>query len=124
MESIIMYVCLSLLLASAGVVICMFVRSTNVYSCGNETECLEAEVDKILYLLKELKVVDRLKYEKSCKEALMTDLHDLFFFDELKDRELYLQRLRQKADIRSASENEEDQAIGRMYRKIVEDIRL
>ena len=38
----------------------------------------------IIHLVDELEIVRKLQYEQACKEELMTEVHDLFFFRDLR----------------------------------------
>ena len=74
-----------------------------------QSDLLERNVSCLMRLIEQLKVIEELQHEKACKEALMDDIHDMFFFREFKNPEDILQEFSKKAE-----------DFAKMYKAIVE----
>ena len=83
---------------------------------------LKGAVNEVLRLSEHLRIVEQLQYEETCKEELMSLIHDLFFFQELKNPELVKNTLRQNYERYVQYDDAENQALARMYKKILDDL--
>ena len=99
------------------------VRLRRVFSKEKEW-VLKASVDHVIHLVEELDIVRKLQYEQACKEELMTEVHDLFFFRELVNPKHVREHLRNKVEalkVQSYNVHEANQKIA-MYEKILADV--
>lgn len=83
---------------------------------------LEGAVNEVLRLSEHLRIVEQLQYEEICKEELMSLIHDLFFFQELKNPEWLKNTLRQNYERYVQYDDAENQALARMFKKILDDL--
>ena len=83
---------------------------------------LKEAVNEVLRLSEHLRIVDQLQYEEICKEELMSLIHDLFFFQELKNPEWLKNTLRQNYERYVQYDDAENQALARMFKKIMDDL--
>lgn len=83
---------------------------------------LEGAVNEVLRLSEHLRIVEQLQYEEACKEDLMQLVHDLFFFQELKNPELVKDTLQNNYERCVQYDDAENQALARMYKKILDDL--
>ena len=83
---------------------------------------LKEAVNEVLRLSEHLRIVEQLQYEEICKEELMSLIHDLFFFQELKNPEWLKNTLRQNYERYVQYDDAENQALARMYKKILDDL--
>lgn len=83
---------------------------------------LEGAVNEVLRLSERLRIVEQLQYEEACKEDLMRIIHDLFFFQELKNPEWLKNTLRQNYERYVQYDDAENQALARMFKKIMDDL--
>lgn len=83
---------------------------------------LEGAVNEVLRLSEHLRIVEQLQYEEACKEELMSLIHDLFFFQELKNPEWVKNTLRQNYERYVQYDDAENQTLARMYKKILDDL--
>lgn len=86
---------------------------------------LEASADHVVHLVEDLEIVRKLRYEKACKEELMAEIHDLFFFRELVYPKNVKKHLENKLDaLKEQTYNVEEakQKIS-MYEEILAGIR-
>lgn len=83
---------------------------------------LKGAVNEVLRLSEHLRIVEQLQYEEACKEELMSLIHDLFFFQELKNPELVKNTLRQNYERYVQYDDAENQALARMFKKILDDL--
>lgn len=83
---------------------------------------LKGAVNEVLRLSEHLRIVEQLQYEETCKEELMSLIHDLFFFQELKNPELVKNTLRQNYERYVQYDDAENQALARMFKKILDDL--
>lgn len=96
--------------------------------CKNAQNCvecacnfdLEKAADDLIGVMKKIDVVGKLRYEKECKEALIKEIKDLFFFEELVDPEQKLRHL--QASLNSYQDKpydeEENAALAKMYHEL------
>ncbi len=87
----------------------------------SESEVKNA-VTEVLRLSDHLRIVEQLQYEETCKEELMQLIHDLFFFQELKNPEWLKNTLRQNYERYVQYDDAENQALARMFKKIMDDL--
>lgn len=83
---------------------------------------LKEAVNEVLRLSEHLRIVEQLQYEEICKEELMSLIHDLFFFQELKNPEWLKNTLRQNYERYVQYDDAENQALARMFKKIMDDL--
>lgn len=83
---------------------------------------LEGAVNEVLRLSEHLRIVEQLQYEEICKEELMSLIHDLFFFQELKNPEWVKNTLRQNYERYVQYDDAENQTLARMFKKIMDDL--
>lgn len=83
---------------------------------------LEGAVNEVLRLSEHLRIVEQLQYEEACKEDLMQLVHDLFFFQELKNPEWVKDTLQNNYERCVQYDDAENQALARMYKKILNDL--
>lgn len=83
---------------------------------------LKGAVNEVLRLSEHLRIVEQLQYEEACKEELMSLIHDLFFFQELKNPEWVKNTLRQNYERYVQYDDAENQTLARMYKKILDDL--
>ena len=83
---------------------------------------LKGAVNEVLRLSEHLRIVEQLQYEETCKEELKSLIHDLFFFQELKNPELVKNTLRQNYERYVQYDDAENQALARMFKKILDDL--
>lgn len=83
---------------------------------------LEGAVNEVLRLSEHLRIVEQLQYEETCKEELMQLIHDLFFFQELKNPEWVKDTLQNNYERCVQYDDAENQALARMYKKILNDL--
>lgn len=83
---------------------------------------LEGAVNEVLRLSEHLRIVEQLQYEEACKEDLMQLVHDLFFFQELKNPEWVKDTLQNNYERCVQYDDAENQALARMYKKILDDL--
>ena len=83
---------------------------------------LKEAVNEVLRLSEHLRIVEQLQYEEACKEDLMRIIHNLFFFQELKNPEWLKNTLRQNYERYVQYDDAENQALARMYKKILDDL--
>lgn len=83
---------------------------------------LKGAVNEVLRLSEHLRIVEQLQYEEICKEELMSLIHDLFFFQELKNPEWLKNTLRQNYERYVQYDDAENQALARMFKKIMDDL--
>lgn len=79
-------------------------------------------VNEVLRLSDHLRIVEQLQYEEICKEELMSLIHDLFFFQELKNPEWFKNTLRQNYERYVQYDDAENQTLARMFKKILDDL--
>lgn len=116
---IVLFVCLFLLLAWAIFMVCKTSEKKGRCKC-DQSDLLERNVSGLMRLIEQLKVIEELQHEKACKEALMDDIHDMFFFREFKNPEDILQEFSKKAEDFANNADKEDEKIAEMYKAIVE----
>lgn len=83
---------------------------------------LKGAVNEVLRLSEHLRIVEQLQYEEICKEELMSLIHDLFFFQELKNPEWVKNTLRQNYERYVQYDDAENQTLARMFKKIMDDL--
>lgn len=83
---------------------------------------LEGAVNEVLRLSEHLRIVEQLQYEEACKEDLMRIIHDLFFFQELENPEWLKSTLQNNYERCVQYDDAENQALARMYKKILDDL--
>lgn len=83
---------------------------------------LKGAVNEVLRLSEHLRIVEQLQYEEACKEDLMQLVHDLFFFQELKNPEWVKDTLQNNYERCVQYDDAENQALARMYKKILDDL--
>lgn len=83
---------------------------------------LEGAVNEVLRLSEHLRIVEQLQYEETCKEELMQLIHDLFFFQELKNPEWLKSTLQNNYERCVQYDDAENQALARMFKKILDDL--
>lgn len=107
------------------ILVIMLIRKKREKSCtGYTSKCVEKCVKHILELSKEIKLIEELQYEKACKEALMEDIHDMFFFKEIKFPKEVKMMFKKKIEELEKSNFEEDKQIAEMYRQLVAKIKV
>ncbi len=108
-----------------GICISQSVQLKKCKDAQNCEECacnfdLEKACDHLLYVMKNVDVVGKLRYEKECKEVLIKEIKDLFFFEELVDPEQKLKHL--QATLNSYQDKpydeEENAALAKVYQEL------
>ena len=93
--------------------------------CGKHAQdMLDEAVDTLLKLEEIIGVVKRLRYEESCKTALLNEIHSMFFFREFKDPKKMKEHFeKRRASILSGDYvDEEGQVKAQMYDNIIKSI--
>ena len=96
---------------------CKDVQNCEECACNFD---LEKAADHLLYVMKNIDIVGKLRYEKACKEALIQEIKDLFFYRELVDPELKLKHLGAKLNSYQDKpyDEEENAALAKVYQEL------
>ena len=95
-------------------------RTSKVQCKCQQSDVLKQNVDDLLRLSEQLKIIEQLQHEKVCKDKLMEEIHSMFFFKEFKNPDAILQDFIQKAKAFSGNADKEEEKIAEMYKAIVE----
>lgn len=123
-KTIVLLVVIGFLLVAFIYLACGFIRI-----CEERGEFapkkLNEAVTEILKLEEMVGIVKKLRYEESCKKALLEEIHLMFFFEEFKDAPRMKERFEAKINSLLAGDfvDEEDRRLAQMYKDIVEDVR-
>lgn len=118
---IVLGVCLFLLLAWIFFLACRSTKRKDKCKCEcQQSDVLKQNIDDLLRLSEQLKIIEQLQHEKVCKDKLMEEIHSMFFFKEFKNPDAILQDFIQKAKGFGGNADKEDEKIAEMYKAIVE----
>ena len=82
---------------------------------------IEEAVSSLLRVIDKTNIIEELRYERSCKRNLIEEVKALIFYKELRDTNIFYNRLKQKE--KSFSEKPwnvpEHQALAKMYHELV-----
>ena len=82
---------------------------------------IRESVSSLLKVVETTKIIEKLQFEESCKRQLIEEIKSLVFFGELKNPEMFYNRLikRQEAFNAKTWNVQEHQAIVKMYDELI-----
>lgn len=120
---------IALCLCIAAAIVYDFRKNRKCEKCKHYKNALHQEVlDKaantLLRVACEMDVVCELQYEKECKEVLLQDIHDMFFFREFRYPDKVKSHLENRRDAlkRQTWDTDEAQKKAAMYDELLEGL--
>lgn len=120
---------IGLAVCTAAVIVYDFRKNRKCDKCKHYKNAIRQEVlDKaantLLRVADEMDVVRELRYEKECKEVLLQDIHDMFFFREFRHPDKVKSHLEGRRDAlkRQTWDTDEAQKKAAMYDELLEGL--